>query len=205
MGELADLLDGLTIAVSSPDRNITAYLDGRGRFVDIELDQRDFRRYAGGELARQLSQLGRLAYVAYRQEHRRLTGEVFARPSYDDMVDEVGPELREYRRRLAEVVSHGTGGDGQVRISAHGLADWEVRLPPNLSQRMTVDAFLDELRTAVAEVLADYGTQAIAIRRQVYGPVESVVPVPGKGAGGPLDRLRYQVAGAIRAGSRTSR
>ena len=70
MGELADRLDCLASTVRSPDQKITVGLDGHGRLVDIRLDPRVFLRYTTAELARQLSQLGRLAYATYRQEHR---------------------------------------------------------------------------------------------------------------------------------------
>jgi hypothetical protein len=199
MGELADLLDRMTITVRSPDQHLTAHLDGQGHLVELEVDERAFRRYAADSLTRQLNQLGRLAYVAYRQEHRRLTEGVFDRPSYDAMVDEVGPELREYRRQLAEVVSR--GASGEVQVSARGLADWEVHLPPGVGQRMTAEQFRGQVLAALAEVLADHEAQAAEVRRWVYGPVETATPVPDGRADAPLDRLRQQVARAIRAGS----
>lgn len=198
MGELADRLDRLTVQVSSPDQQITVHLDGRGGLADIQLSTSAYRRYATADLARQLRQLARLASVAYRRAFRELVDEVFTEPVYDDSPDEVGPELPKYRHLLPAIVSRGQAGDGAVQISARGLADWEVRLTPGLPQRLPADVFLEHLRAAVEQLLADHNAQATEARQQVYRPIESAIPLNGRNDGAPLDRLRYNLSRAIR-------
>lgn len=180
MGEIADRLDRLVIPVHSPDRRIVARISGRGRLADVEISPHAFHHYRRTELAHQLGQLGRLAFVAYRRERRQVVDSVLAAPIRDDLTDVVGPRLRQYRRGLAELVAAGDSGNGEVRVSARGLADWAVTIA-DLPHQVTTERFVGWLRTAVAGLLADHARLAGALRDEIYGPAErAAAPRPGR-------------------------
>jgi hypothetical protein len=189
MGELADRLNRLTIRASSPDRRIAVAVSGHGELVGIELSAAAFHSYHERTLAHQLEQLGKLVHVTYRREYRALTDAVFERPIYDDMIDEVGPQLREYRERVAAIVSHGQGGEDRVRISACGLLTWEVTVSGGVTRQVPVDVFLEWLDTALSGLRADHYAQVRQIRREVY---EGEQPPGRQEPGGGADRVRHQ-------------
>jgi len=168
VGELADRLDRLSVEVVSPDRRIVATIRG-GWDVDVDIDPRVFHGYRERALGDQLSQLGRLAYVAYQRERRKLMDDAFAMPIYDDLVDVVGTRLRDYREGVANLVSSGTSDDRVITVRSRGLAEWDVAIAPDVIARMHAQTFVADLRTAVFRVFDDHRRQVVEVQDAVYG------------------------------------
>jgi hypothetical protein len=167
MGELADRLDGLVIAATSPDRQISTRVRGSAETVEVSFRRDAYRRYEESTLAEQLGRLAALTFARYRRDEQEIVDGAFAMPLRDDGTD-YGPERRRYLEAVKRLMAVGATDDGAIRISSRCLVAWQFSIVDGSLRRWSEREFLTGLQVAVRRLLAHYGAQVFALKDAIY-------------------------------------
>jgi len=158
MSDLAHRLAELTVDVASPDGHVTATVIGGAR-LSVRIDPASYPRYTDEQLAHQLSQLGALMWVRYRQAAYEVLRDVVG----DDLVDDEG-EDRDRRRRLEQLTATATAPGGAITIRTRALLAWDVSIADGTIRTLPAAQFVAELQATIGAVVHDHFQQTYALR-----------------------------------------
>jgi hypothetical protein len=161
LGEMPDPLDALTVTVRSPDSLIEAEVDSRYR-VKLRFRRGSLRNYVEFTLEHQLSQLSRLAWVAYQREHRA------AVEASGRIVNDWDPKRREYREALAQIEVTAISDGGYVEAGSVGLERWTCRIQPGALAQLSEDRFAAEAESAVANLITQYQHRVALLKDEYF-------------------------------------
>ncbi|MEV0649201.1 hypothetical protein AB0I28_28495 [Phytomonospora sp. NPDC050363] len=150
MPDLADILDRMTVRVTSPDKRVRAEL--RRRAVTVSFASPDaYGAYRdatalAGQVAATITSAVAAADRARRQLVAQHTGlRIDDEPHWD-------PGRRRLRERRDRIEVQGESPGGVVRITTVGLREWRVHVVAGTLQRLNSARFCAELNGAIADV-----------------------------------------------------
>ncbi|MEU4690013.1 hypothetical protein [Actinoplanes sp. NPDC023714] len=168
MGELADRVDTMHIAVSTPDGGITAELYGRD---GLSLTFRDgaYRQFTDEtELERRLEALAGRLWVARTREYWRIYGDVTGTDAAGDDPP-AGERDRQWRAERDELVVYGSSAYGDVTIRSVGMRGWEVGIRPGTLRALDEWQFAAAAGEAAGELIRDQYAKLVALSSKHYG------------------------------------
>ena len=184
MGTYADLMDALTLRVTSPDGQLAATLTGRSK-LDIAFADGSYSRYTERALEEQAKYLLQSVFSAQRRAHFDALSKAQGR-----MITEEPPPAdnrgKRYRELVAEAVATGDSRRGTVRVGNRGITEWKVRIADGTLGRLSSQEFTGELGSALQAMLRELFVKRGQLRREAYG-----VPV----ANDELGTVRYNEKG----------
>ena len=119
-------------------------------------------------MAHQLAQLAKLTWTRHHRDSKQLVEHHLETPTHDDGI-EFGPERRQYRERMEQLVAEGRSDDGTIRARTRGFLTWEFRLAPDCLRRLSEDQFVTQLQTAITRLREDHSWQVTALKEEIYG------------------------------------
>lgn len=166
MALFSELLDGITVTVTSPDGNIECDLTD-GRNVVVGFAPGSYRRYQEAELARQLGRVLSSLWVAHRRAHLTVLNESSG-CAVRGSGSRIDRSSREFTEARETVRAAGRSESGRIVMSSTGLTRWEVRIRPDTVRQVNEEVFLNDLWTGFLAVMSDYRRQLAEVRRQIF-------------------------------------
>jgi hypothetical protein len=167
MGELGDRLDALERTAAPFDGRVQATIGDRGKRVDIRFEP---GTSYGDEraLARRISAALSAAGTAWLSEAREII-DAFVDGAIHDDAPEFGPERRQYRERLEQLMGRGTDPTESVSVRCGDLSRWEVTITPGTTRTMRESEFIAALKEALRVAIANRDLQVFQAQDEMFG------------------------------------
>lgn len=166
MTAFTDLIRQVSVTVSSPDRNIVGgcRYTGGADFGFVDPDR--FDEYDANSMAWQLGNV--LRGLAAGNE--RAVRAVFDKA--ERTVRPPGPHpdahRRRYRAALAALNTDGISRGRTIAIAARGTDEYSLSISDSALAKMDARKFIDELRSAYADLMRDRGVKLRALKREFF-------------------------------------
>lgn len=166
MGVLADRLDTLQVAATSPDGLISGVLRNRTEVL-IAFRPGSYGRYSEAALADQLGALARLLWAGRTREYYAALSEGFGETITGES-PAIGERDRAYRAARAELVAEGRSSDGLVYVGVQGMRTWLVWVADGIIRELDEHEFATRVYQAAHAMIDDQFAKIRQLKNYCY-------------------------------------
>jgi hypothetical protein len=167
---IGEYLENMVVTKTSPDERIHARVSNDLN-VEIWFEPGAYQWYDESTLSHQLARLAVTTWVEYHrgrsEAYRQSQG-----LSYEELADAErptdDPHRRRYEEELNQIEGEGVSAAGTVRVRTRGMMQWTVEIQPGTVGRLSEEAFLAELHSAMKSLLADREVKIISLKSEYF-------------------------------------